>query len=240
MQSLKKFYFGKQKLKPNTFIGGVSATLNTPALVAAKLNISVARIKAFKIVGENIEFAVVGGGYTIPASCFINNTEIKSYIDADGLVSEFTGGQEFRNSTIQTVNFPNVTTFNNSILNFYNCVFLTSVSFPKLTRIFTQAFQLCTSLSTIELPLLTVTGTFAFANASSLSILNIPKCSNLGGSSTYNNVFEGIKIGCTINTNISLKTNNAGGVDGDLTYAKNTRLAIVNFYNNDGSYNSTL
>ena len=133
-----------------------------------------------------------------------------------------------------------MTTFNTSILNFYNCVFLTSVSFPKLTRIYTQAFQLCTSLSTIELPLLTVTGTFAFANASSLSILNIPKCSNLGGSSTYNNVFEGIKIGCTINTNISLKTNNAGGVDGDLTYAKNTRLAIVNFYNNDGSYNSTL
>lgn len=212
MQSLKKFYFGKQKIKPNTFIGGVSATINTPALVAIKLDVSVSRIKAFKIVGADIEFAVIGGGYTIPASCFINNTEIKSYIDADGLVSQFTGGQEFRNSTIQTVNFPNVTTFNNSILNFYNCVFLTSVSFPKLTRVWTQAFHFCTSLSTIELPLLTVTGPFAFANTSSLSTVNILKCSNLGGFSTYDNVFEGIKIGCTINANISLKTNNAGGL----------------------------
>ena len=76
MQSLKKFYFGKQKLKPNTFIGGVSATLNTPALVATRLGISVSRIKAFKIVGENIEFAVVGGSYEIPNSAFSGNTNL--------------------------------------------------------------------------------------------------------------------------------------------------------------------
>ena len=240
MQSLKKFYFGKQKAKVNTYIGGIGGTINTPALLASRLGISENRIKLFKVTGVDVECAIIGGGYIIPASCFINNTEIKSYIDADGLVSEFTGGQEFRNSTIQTVNFPNVTTFNNSILNFYNCVFLTSVNFPKLTRIWTQAFQLCTSLSTIELPLLTTLGVYAFANTASLSAVNIIKCSNLGGSPTHNNVFENIKIGCTINANISLKTNNAGGADGDLTYAKNTRLAIVNFYNNDGSYNSTL
>ena len=48
MQSLKKFYFGKSKYKPNTFIGGVSATLNTSALVANKLGISVVELRLLK------------------------------------------------------------------------------------------------------------------------------------------------------------------------------------------------
>ena len=229
MQSLKKFYFGKQKVKvPNTFIGGIGATINTPALLAAKLGISVNRIKLFKVTGVDVECAVIGG-YTIPASCFINNTEIKSYIDSNGLVSKFTGGQEFRNSTIQTVNFPNVTTFNNSILNFYNCTSLISVSFPKVTRLWTQAFNLCTSLQLVNFPLLTSVGPYVFAKNPLLDSVSIPLCSNLGGSPAYNNVFEGIKIGAIISVPLSLKTVNAGAPDGDLVYASGTRGAIITY-----------
>ena len=229
MQSLKKFYFGKSKYKPNTFIGGVSGTINTPALVATKLQVSVNRIKAFSIVGSDIQFAVVGGAYTIPASCFINDNSITYYNDSLGLITQFVGGQEFRNSKIQSVNFPNVTTFNNSILNFYNCTSLISVSFPKVTRLWTQAFQLCTSLQSVNFPLLTTTGVLSFANNPLLGSVNIPLCSNLGGSPAYNNVFEGIKIGATISVPLSLQTVNTGAPDGDLVYASGTRGAIITY-----------
>ena len=38
MQSLKKFYFGKQKVKvPNTYIGGIGGTINTPTATQVKL-----------------------------------------------------------------------------------------------------------------------------------------------------------------------------------------------------------
>ena len=68
MQSLKKFYFGKQKVKvPNTFIGGIGGTINTPALLAAKLGVSENRIKLFKVTGVDVECAIVGGSYVLGA-----------------------------------------------------------------------------------------------------------------------------------------------------------------------------
>ena len=45
MQALKKFYFGKQKAKVNTYIGGIGGTINTPALLASKLGISETLVK---------------------------------------------------------------------------------------------------------------------------------------------------------------------------------------------------
>jgi len=229
MQSFKKYYFGKQKIEPNTFIGGVSSIINTSALVATKLGVIPSRIKAFSIIGSDIQFAVVGGQYTIPGSCFINDNSITYYNDSTGLITGFTGGQEFRNSNIQSVNFPNVTTFNNSILNFYKCTSLVSVSFPKVTRLWTQAFQLCTSLQLVNFPLLTTVGPYVFANNPLLGSVSIPLCSNLGGSPAYNNVFEGIKIGATISVPLSLQTANSGAPDGDLVYASGTRGAIITY-----------
>ena len=87
MQSLKKFYFGKQKAKVNTYIGGIGGTINTPALLAAKLGISKNRIKLFKVTGVDVECAVIGGSYNIPVSCWGNNLQITYYRDEAGLVS---------------------------------------------------------------------------------------------------------------------------------------------------------
>ena len=49
MQSLKKFYFGKQKAKVNLRIGNVSSTINTESVLAATLGIPVGTIKLFNI-----------------------------------------------------------------------------------------------------------------------------------------------------------------------------------------------
>lgn len=89
MQTLKKFYFGKQKVKvPNTFIGGIGAAINTPALLASKLGISENRIKLFKVTGVDVECAVIGGSYSLPRYAFVSDQSITYYIDIDGLNTE--------------------------------------------------------------------------------------------------------------------------------------------------------
>ena len=247
MQSLKKFYFGKQKAKVNTYIGGIGATINTPALLASKLGISESRIKLFKVTGVDVECAIIGGGYTIPIDCFKFNTSITYYLDNDGLVLGI-GSSGFREcANLANVNFPKCTSISigTGYFAFYRCVSLTSVSFPEVVHVGTQSFLECSLLTSINLPKATKIGVFAFSTLPAITLINIPKCLYLGTNSLVNspgnnNVFLNIKTGCTINTNIALQTNNAGAPDGDLTYAKNTRSAIVNFYNNDGSYDSTL
>lgn len=104
---LQNTIFGNNRYRANTFIGGVSATLNTPELVASKLGVSSTRIKAFKIVGSNIEFAVVGGTYNIGRNTFSGDTAITYYYDNAGLVF-FIGASAFANC----INLTNVK-FNN-------------------------------------------------------------------------------------------------------------------------------
>ena len=247
MQSLKKFYFGKQKAKVNTYIGGIGGTINTPALLASKLGISESRIKLFKVTGVDVECAIIGGNYNIPRDCWANNLQITYYLDNDGLVLGIDnyGFRECVN--LANVNFPKCTSISigPGYFAFYRCVSLTSVSFPEVVHVGTQSFEGCSLLTSINLPKATKIGFFAFSTLPAITLINIPKCLYLGTNLLVNspgndNVFLNIKTGCTINTNIALKTNNAGAPDGDLTYAKNTRSAIVNFYNNDGSYDSTL
>lgn len=247
MQSLKKFYFGKQKAKVNTYIGGIGGTINTPALLAAKLGIAENRIKLFKVTGVDVECAVIRGSYTIPIDCFKFNTSITYYLDNDGLVSGIYSSGFGECANLANVNFPKCTSISigSGFFAFYRCVSLTSVSFPEVVHVGTQSFQECSLLTSINLPKVTKIGVFALSTLPAITLINIPKCLYLGANSLVNspgndNVFLNIKTGCTINTNIALKTNNAGAPDGDLTYAKNTRSAIVNFYNNDGSYDSTL
>ncbi len=108
MQSLKKFYFGKQKAKVNTYIGGIGGTINTPALLAAKLGIDENRIKLFKVTGVDVECAIIGGSYSLLRYAFILDQSITYYIDIDGLNTEIY--QAFINcNNLKTLCFPNLT-----------------------------------------------------------------------------------------------------------------------------------
>ncbi len=155
----------KSGIKPNTFIGGVGATINTPALLATKLGITVSRIKGFKVAGLDVQCAIVGT-YSIPFNTFLGNTQLNKYIDLDGLVttignSAFNGctslvGDLVFNSLIDLGNAAffgtkitgftanNVTTI--QVNAFYNCTFLVSISFNNVTTIQLNAFYNCTSL----------------------------------------------------------------------------------------------
>lgn len=93
---------------PNTFIGGVSATISTRAILASTLSIDVSRISGFTIVGSDIE-CKIKGTYVVPAG-FATINPVTYYNDTYGLVTSAIG-DAFKNglviSNIQYIYLPN-------------------------------------------------------------------------------------------------------------------------------------
>ena len=99
----------KSRIKPNTFIGGIGATINTPTLLANTLGISVSKIKSLRVVGNDIEFAVVGSNYNLRMGAFDTNKNITFLNDEHGKIS-FIDASCFRNAkNIEYINIPGAT-----------------------------------------------------------------------------------------------------------------------------------
>lgn len=148
----------KSGIKPNTFIGGVGATINTPALLATKLGIAVSRIKGFRVVGLDVQCAIIGS-YSIPASAFYLNNKITYFDDIEGLVTTIHYGVFSGASNLTLVNFPNCLTVNGGNYGaagaFFNCIELVSVNLPKFsystdTR---YLFSNCKKIEILNFPL---------------------------------------------------------------------------------------
>jgi len=93
----------------NTEIGGVAATISTPALLATKLGISVGNISNFSIAGSAIKCKITGS-YAIPNGAFVSDTSITYYDDIGGLVTYLSGNECFKNANnIKYIYLPNVT-----------------------------------------------------------------------------------------------------------------------------------
>jgi len=176
----------------NTEIGGVAATISTPALLATKLGISVGNISNFTIVGSDIKCKITGS-YVMNA--WSNNTAITYFRDTDNLVTNtplfdnctaLSGLLEFKTPTTNTVSYL-VTNSNVDI-----------VSYPNVTSFYTQSF---------------------FENTTKKRDYYIPRCTTIGATSGDNSVFFGINSGSVIYVDPSLATNNGGNPDGDLQYA---------------------
>ena len=120
MKSRKKPFFNGNR-PPNTFIGGVGASIitNTTQL-AAKLSIQSYHIKNFKIDTNNNVSCYIGRNYTMNASAFVNNNNITYYFDLDGKCT-YLNTQAFHNVTNSTVHqiiiFPNVTGCNAALVS---------------------------------------------------------------------------------------------------------------------------
>jgi len=63
---------------------------------------------------------------------------------------------------------------------------------------------------------------------------------SIGGTIDFNYAFGSLKTGCRIRVNIALATTNSGIPDASLSWAKANRNAIVEFYDDNGNYISTL
>ncbi|MBW1655001.1 leucine-rich repeat protein, partial [Flavobacterium quisquiliarum] len=171
----RKTIFGRQKLKANTFIGGVARTINTPALLAAKLSLSASRITDFKILGDNIQCNITGGNYSVPLNCFANNTSVTYFYDNEGLVT-FIGGAAFSNcSNLTGVKFKNWTSTNGGN-TFNNCFKLQTVDFSSLQSItHGNTFYNCRLLEN---------SWFDWTSFTALSDGTFTGCTNLTGSIT--------------------------------------------------------
>ncbi|MCV2487675.1 leucine-rich repeat domain-containing protein [Flavobacterium sp. SH_e] len=212
---LRKTIFGCQKVKSNTFIGGVADTINTPSLLASKLGINVSRIKGFKIVGLDIQCQITGN-YT--AGGFANDTSITYFHDLDGLVSSvILGGFQY------ATNLTSVKIKNATILNSF-CFRGTALigqdcDFSSITLANIEAFNLLvpTSNSKISLPNLISIGSNAFSGHVNFS----------------NNV--------TIEVPLSFKTSNSGLPHSALTTAS-LRAVVINYigFTDNNSYNTEI
>jgi hypothetical protein len=109
-----------------------------------------------------------------------------------------------------------------------------SFTFPAVTTLGgVGVFMDCTNITEVHAPeLLNITNGHPDASSyknSGISKLNYPKCATLGTTTGDNNVFKDIKIGCEIIVPASLQTANAGAEEGDVAYARNTRLATITY-----------
>lgn len=228
--ALRKTIFGRQKVKINTFIGGVSDTLNTPALIAAKLGISSSRIKFFSVVGSDIQFSVTGGQYAIPVNAFRNNL-VTFFDDRDGnvsaLLADCFNGAAYSSYPLAWANFPAVTSFGPRVFSY--CNNLTLLTAPKAVSV-GQYFINRSAIKNLSFPNLTTCADLAFASEianSQMQTIYMPKLVNLGPTVANNNVFFNTKIGVTITVKASLQTVNAGSPDGDLVWVSGARGATI-------------
>jgi hypothetical protein len=231
--SIRKTIFGRNKYSVNTFIGGVSASVSTPALAAAKLGITANRIKSFSIIGEDIQFSVIDGTYSIGDSAFRDTSSPCSYFRDTGNICVGVGNRAFfQNANLKDVLLNAVKTIGNR--SFINCPSIQDYSFPSLLNITNGVsggtFQNNNALKTFSAPLLTTVTNSAViwcnSNSSSLVSFYAPKLATLGTpQSDYS--FYNIKAGATITVSSALQTNNNGEPDGDLVYASGTRGATI-------------
>jgi len=195
----------------NTEIGGVAATISTPALLATKLGISVGNISNFSIVGSDIKCKITGS-YAIPSGAFANaGNGCTYYTDSDYLVNN-----------VELTAFYDSNSFANNTVDFQNAVSVGG-----------DAFSRCLAIKYL-LKNTTTIGSAGFAMLANTAVCDyyyLPACTVLGASVGNNNVFLNIKQGAKIYCHPSLATNNGGMPDGDISAAA-TAGAIIRYVSN--------
>jgi len=205
MGTIKKILFRMNGYggPPNTFIGGVSSVINTPALLASKLQnypsgtaFSEFNIANFTIVGNNIE-CYIGVDYQIKSGAFWNNALITSYIDDSNYCKKLVAeafGENGRN--LEIIKLEGVISAGTKC--FTNQNKLKQFIFPNLTTI-TAGYQwFCSGPNIPNI------------------IFYAPNLVPVAQSVLNNQLFYGTS-GLKFYSNIANQTNNTGGVDGDIT-----------------------
>lgn len=206
----KQIYGNKTAVTYNTYIGGVSSTISTAALLATKLGISVGNISNFTVVGSDIKCKITGS-YAIPNVAFkFNTTPCTYYRDSDYLVTSLGSDAFYFTNISGKIDFENATSVSDT---FNSTPLLTEILLKNATSVANSGFIQSTN------------------GTRTLKTCYIPSVTSLGSTSGDNGVFTGNCVGLTIYAHPSLQTNNAGGVDGDLVYAISNG-AIVRYVTN--------
>lgn len=182
---LQVFNYQGGRIFPNTFIGGVGATINTKELLAAKfLNMDgsafdVANIRGFKVDGNDIE-CYIKTPYKFINVAFKSNLDITHYKDISGLVTSLYT-QEFRYaSNLTEIIFNGVISI--AGYTFESCNLTGNLSLPVCTTIGAYAFKSNGLLTSVNMPLLTSlpTGCFKATGLLSISVNDLPSVTSTG------------------------------------------------------------
>jgi hypothetical protein len=212
--------FGRGYYIPNTFIGGVGATINTPNLLASIIQIDVDRIQGFRVIGANIECAIIGGTYVIPQISFGNtvlanaNQNITYYIDENNLVTNVAS------NAFQNCQFLNTATFRNYGVRtpaaFAGCIRLSVANFNWNGIILGEGSVLLNcALTEFIAPNCTSTGGFAPFRGNEFTNIFAP---NLVTIQTFSFAF---------NTELESLTLNSWTGGGQSQFQNNTKLKTV-------------
>lgn len=112
---------------------------------------------------------------------------------------------------------------------FYDCQNITLIYLPALTTAGTYFIETNYSLTTLYAPLLVSCGEGFLFQATSLTTLDISSCTDLGGTTGDDNVFQGITAQTiAVTCHASLLTCNGGAPDGDLCTLNTNNTLTVN------------
>ncbi len=206
MNPVQFFEYGKSRvsaIQPNTFIGGVAATIPTKEDLATKLGISSSNISSFNIVGSDIEATIISN-YAIPASCFEGNTAITYYKTIEGKAISM------------------------GIYAFKDTVNMEFAEFSGQISLNNTAFGGSSANIIVKDTLVIANGAFLSNNS---TIVYIPNATNIGGNVTKDNVFSGHFFRKKIYCHPSLATSNAGAEEGDVAYARSLG-SIIRYVDN--------
>lgn len=184
------------------------------------------------------------------------------------LLANMNGRRNFANTPLlKVMNFDNVIgginvwTFQGSGIE--------HVSLPMVTSLGQEMFSTNTLTKILDAPLATDFAIRVFENANGLEIINIPSVENIPiKNQTFHNLtslnllnakklkymgnpasvngngsapmFNSLKLNCRIQVHVAMATVNSGSPDLSLIWAKTNRSAIVEFYDDNGNYVSTL
>lgn len=227
----------------NLELEGSLASITTNAQLATFLGVSLNKIRYFTNTGSLIQ-ASIRGNYAVPGSQFYNNTTLTKFRDVGGIVIS-AGVNSLRNTKLVELVVPKLEEADLGSMS-YNTV-LPIINIPSLRYCGPQALR--ANSGTLEiyatnLEEISTSGGNDFANLTSLNILDLRKLKVYNNPATgYGATASGfnlLKTGCEIRVHIALATANAGAVNESLRYAKNSRGAIVKFYDDNGNYVSTL
>lgn len=229
----------------NLELEGTLSGITTTAQLATFLGVSTSKIRSFTNTGTFIQVSI-RGNYTIPTGQFFNNTSLTKLRDIGGIIGSISSNG-LRNTQLVQLQLSRLELTLNASIG-YNTN-LEEINLPNLSSYGNQALRMNTGTKRIYLPQIEkisegALASNAFEGLTSLELLDMKKLkvygTPSGQNSATNSGFANLKNGCVININIALATANSGSVNTAFLYAKNTRGAIVNFYDDNGNYVSTL
>ena len=165
-----------QTIASGKYLTGTQTIKGDANLVASNI---ASGVSIFGVTGTHS-----GGNVTIePLSVTSNGTYTaptgKAYTPVTVSVSGG-GGDDFNKLVERTI----TSIFNSEITSigshaFYQCVSLTTVSFPACTSVGVYAFGYCSKLTTVSFPACTNIGSSAFISCSSLTTVSFPVCKSI-------------------------------------------------------------